>query len=235
MKRCTVQSTLAATAAATLTLVRYGQLVCLVLLVSTCLPWSAHAAGFDSDYTATAGDLNGDGLQDLYLKAKREIQVIPIDDLVVPLPVQPEVAAFVLQRRPDQTFQVVSNLTAAQRSMIAQWPAAAVILQTMDINMDGVLDILVTGIPNTDPTLVFANPQSRTPPLTALAVNSQLRTFLSDIHKWSFDPARIVEVKETGWYALYDLSLAGFLFNGLPITGNLFDPGTLPDACIGFS
>jgi hypothetical protein len=72
----------------------------------------ADAAGFDYSYNVFRGDLNGDGRTDLYVKTNRSL-VIPFDDL--PIVVGPPVREFVLQYRGDGSFDLIANLTTAQR------------------------------------------------------------------------------------------------------------------------
>ena len=83
----------------------------------------ANAAGFDSTYNVFKGDLNGDGRTDLYIKGTRVI-VIPFDDL--PIVIGPAVRDFVLQYRGDSSFDLITSLTASQRSAVAQWASADV-------------------------------------------------------------------------------------------------------------
>lgn len=208
----------------------------LTLLLLTVAPTLANSAGFQESYKAATGDLNGDGLQDIYLKAETDLVLIPLDDLVIPIRKRADVAPFVLQRRPDQTFQIVSNLTSAQRAAINGWQsAAAVVAESLDVNMDGFLDLLVTGIPSADPVIVFAAEQQHAPPVAAKSLSSGLRTFLYDVHRWATHPAHIVHVENTGWYVLAELAAFGFTINGLPIIGDFFNAGTQPDACVGFA
>src|SRR6185295_5897947 len=98
----------------------------------------ASAAGFDSSYNVFSGDLNGDGRTDLYVSSSRVV-VIPVDD--IPIVVGPPVRSFVLQNRGDGSFDLISNLTAAQRSTVAAWPPADVGMSVRDIDMDSHPDL----------------------------------------------------------------------------------------------
>jgi hypothetical protein len=208
----------------------------LALLLLTVAPTLANSAGFQESYKAAVGDLNNDGLQDIYLKAETDLVLIPLDDLVIPVRKAAYVAPFVLQRQSNQTFQIVSNLTSAQRAAVNGWQiAAAVVAENIDVNMDGFVDLLVTGITSADPVIVFSAGQQSAAPVAAKSISAAMRTFLFDVHRWATHPAQIVPVDDTGWFALAELAALGFLFNGLPIIGDFFDPGTLPDACVGFS
>ncbi|WP_116811987.1 FG-GAP repeat protein [Steroidobacter cummioxidans] len=207
---------------------------CLLVLCWIIAPLNAEAAGFDHKYSVATGDINGDGLQDLFLKPKPDQTMIALDDLFFPVPLPTDVAPFVLQRQANNTFQIVSSLTGAQRSALLQWPVAAnIFAETVDSNMDGILDVLISGIPSSDPLIVYGNPQRFAPPLALTTVTASVQQFLNDVHNWTFAPAQIQQVVETGWYALHQLALLGFLINGLPITGNMFDQQTVPDVCTG--
>ena len=50
----------------------------LTLLLLTVAPTLANSAGFQESYKAATGDLNGDGLQDIYLKAETDLVLIPL-------------------------------------------------------------------------------------------------------------------------------------------------------------
>lgn len=207
---------------------------CLLVLCWAIVPAVVHAAGFDHNYSALTGDLNGDGLQDVYLKPKPKLAMVPMDEMLIPVPTRTDVAPFVLQRQSNNTFQIVSGLTGAQRSAISQWQqAASILVETVDTNMDGVLDVLVSGIPSSDPVIVYGSSQRFAPPAALTTVTASVRQFITDVHNWTMSPAKIEEVVETGWYSLHQLSLLGFLINGMPITGDMFDDQTVPDVCNG--
>lgn len=53
---------------------------------------------------------------------------------------------FVLQYNGNGTFTLVTQLTATQRSNMSQWPSAAVDGWLRDIDLDGNVDLELTGI-----------------------------------------------------------------------------------------
>nr|WP_298723027.1 hypothetical protein [uncultured Steroidobacter sp.] len=59
---------------------------------------------------------------------------------------------------------------------------------------NGILDVLVSGIPSSDPLIVYGNPQRLAPPLGLTTVTSPVQQFLNDVHYWTLSPARIEEV-----------------------------------------
>src|SRR5688572_25556555 len=146
---------------------------------------SAFAKGFDGTYVATVGDLNGDSLQDVYLKPKPQITTISLDDLVIPIPLPTDVSPFVLRRLPDQTFEIVSSLTSAQRASVGQWAAAAAILvELIDANMDGSTDVVLRDIPGSLDQVVLAALGNRLPPIAVKAMDAGRSTFLEDVANW---------------------------------------------------
>ena len=119
--------------------------------IATCLVLAggaAHAAGFGEGYTVYHGDFNGDGRKDLYIKAPAK-KVVPIamDDITVPIVLCCDVTDFVLQNDGARGFTIVGNLSAAQRSTLASWPAATdVDLWYRDVDHDGKQDLEITSI-----------------------------------------------------------------------------------------
>ena len=79
------------------------------------LPLGAFAKGFDDRFVASVGYFNfrglSDGLQDIYVRQKPRIVPIALDDITIPIPLQPDVAAFVLRQRTDRNVRdrVVSH------------------------------------------------------------------------------------------------------------------------------
>lgn len=102
----------------------------------------ANAAGFDYSYMIHEGDLNGDQWTDLYIKSNRVI-VIPGE---IPIVIGPTIRPFVLRARSDGTFDIVANLTAAQRNSLNNWPVSDVSLLIRDADADGRDDLDLTSL-----------------------------------------------------------------------------------------
>lgn len=202
-----------------------------VLVLSGAALLPAHAAGFDSTYDATTGDLDGDGLTDIYLKPKPNITLIPYDDLVIPVGKAPDVSAFVLRRRSDQTFEIVSNLTPTQRGIIAQWPVSAILVELVDANMDGFSDVVLKDIPNAAAHVVIAGTAKNTPPTGVKAMDSIRTAFLTDVALWMKDPAQMELYTDVNWFTLWDLIINNVEVEGLPITGDPTNPEVEPEVC----
>ena len=101
----------------------YGVLLGVVLaFVST----SAFAAGFDGYFTARAGDLDGDGDTDVYMKWTPRVVMIDLDDLTVPIPVtRRQVPDFVLEQTSSGGFTIQAALSAAQVAVLNTWPVVS--------------------------------------------------------------------------------------------------------------
>src|SRR5688572_23734461 len=98
---------------------------------------TASAVGFDDRYTVRTGDLNNDGRTDLYLKHNPRMAMIPLDDLIVPIPLPGDVGEFVLQQNAAGNFDLVSTLGQAANDAIKQWAVqTAIEIVLKDFNVD---------------------------------------------------------------------------------------------------
>ena len=76
------------------------------------------ADGFEERerYQVRQGDLNGDGLVDVYVREKPDIFVVDLDDLAIPIPKAPYVMSFALLQGANQTFTLATNLSGLNLS-----------------------------------------------------------------------------------------------------------------------
>lgn len=169
---------------------KWHLLIGLLLIVATSI---AQGAGFDDRYTARTGDLNGDGRTDIYLRHNPRIVMIPIDDLLAPIPLPNDVGDFVLQQNASGGFDVTSSLSASQKSAVNQWAVqAAISILRKDFNADNVIDVLLKGvgsvITNANDVMVFGSTTKGAPPIHARPVDAAIDQFLTDVNGWLEDP-----------------------------------------------
>jgi hypothetical protein len=149
-----------------------------LLLIGT----QVDAAGFDASYNVFSGDLNADERPDLYIKSSRTL-VIPFDE--IPIVIGPPVRDFVLQAKPDGTFDVILPLTSAQRATVAQWPAAQISLSFRDVDMDGHGDMDMISIrdvvPGARDQIVLGSNQWGGGPKRLITKTDKFRNFHNDL------------------------------------------------------
>jgi len=185
----------------------FGRAFCLTLIAAQLALGSiAEAAGFDLRYTARVGDLNGDGRNDLYIRWSPLFTLIPLDDFSIPVPRSRRgVGNFVLQQNANATFSIVSNLSAAQLSSVAQWPAAPAALQIApgDVNFDGAIDLIIRGVSSiasgADNQFVFAAAAPGSSPVRVVPLNATMRSFYRDVARWFLSPM-VTVTEETRTY-----------------------------------
>lgn len=174
----------------------------LVLGMLLCWSLTSAAQGFDVTYNAYVGDLDGNGRLDLYVKG-RTTPFIPItvDDLTIVVPTKAVPEDFVLVHNADHTSSIQSELTAAQRAAVGAWPAATVSLVLADFNVDGVTDILITGVSAVTGALdeiVFASGQrGLVAPFTNTSVDDDMRQFVKTVRDWTFNRSTLVRNQYT--------------------------------------
>lgn len=218
-----------------------------LLLAST-----VHAAGFNDKFVAATGDLNGDGLPDIYIRQQPRIVPIALDDLSIPIVLKPDVQPFVLVQQSGGTYVVVSALTNSQRGIVAQWPrASSLVLLESDLNLDGFRDLIVKGIAGTLGThnqLVFADSTSGTAASVARRIDPELTSFVQDAYRWVeaedyFETASFLNnwftqvdgATKTGWWSVTYLSLWGYGASDnvpfLEYANAAYDPDVPPHGC----
>lgn len=224
-----------------------------VLFLAATLPTLALAKGFNENFVASVGDLNGDGLQDIYIRQKPRVIPIDLDGLSVPIVMPPDVQPFVLRQVSGGTYTIIATLTQQQRSAVTQWPAApALSLDSSDLNRDGWSDLIVKGIASsgvgTYDQLVFANSASGTTASSARKIDAELSSFMQDTYRWAedvnyFEVASFVNGWFTredggtyiGWWRVSYLSLWGYAASDgtafLEDPRDATDPTEVPYGC----
>jgi hypothetical protein len=210
------------------------------------------ADGFEErpQYLVKQGDLNGDGLVDVYVREKPNIVVIPLDDLTIPIAKPPHVVSFALMQGANHTFTLRTDLGGLNLSAAG---ASQVILTPMDVDMDANIDAVLTGM-STVVTgaldyVVFASGTSglRNVPASILAMDANLKSFFEQLNGWIEDPAYFVNTAVANnwlktvqgpltwaWYAADYLQYWGYLYNGIPIIyfyEDTHNPNYPPDSC----
>lgn len=165
---------------------------CLALVMMTTAGAQEYE-GFPDRYVVQVGDLNGDGRTDLHLQFRPPVVPITLDDLTIPIAPPLPVQDFVLQQNTSGGFDLVTNLTAAQRAAVAAWPeSSAVKLVHGDINVDGYMDIVVrqvaSAIPQARDVIVFAPDTHGAPPFHVRTWDSELEMFFRDVIGWIENP-----------------------------------------------
>jgi len=221
------------------------------------LPLCAFGKGFDDRFVASVGHFNfrglSDGLQDIYIRQKPRIVPIALDDITVPIPLKPDVDAFVLRQRTDGTFEIVTSLTGAEKASLASWSSVpSITLLTSDLNLDGSTDLIVKGIAGSVSTynqLVFANATNGRTADRARNIDPQFSGFMKDAYRWVEDSDYFhIASLLNGWYTNYlgdptfDYWYADYLYLwNIPAHGGstaligsideVFDPAHQPASC----
>lgn len=171
--------------------------LCLTGLVTA---HDVRAGHFDGRYSVHTGDLNGDGRTDLHVQHSPRFIPISLDDILIPIQRnRTEIDEFVLQQTASGGFDLISNLTPAQKNSVAQWPRATLERHLGDFNADGRVDMLIKGIstvvPGAQDAMVFAPLAGRGPPRAVRTVDNNYRKFVRDVAGRLSDPAYF----EPGW------------------------------------
>lgn len=177
---------------------------------------------FNSTYGLRYGAYDGDGYTDFYVAGSGGIE------------------PFVLRRdQASNSFSIVSNLSAAQKSSYANWPAASLALIVKDLNMDEVDDLYIGALGNyvtgAHDTVVYGNFSSNIP-LGLTDVGPEMISFLDQGFKATadgdfFDNALTSVTLAGGYYyqANWYFSSAGSIITGFsgntPIYEYIASPG----------
>lgn len=191
---------------------------------------SAHAGDFDSRYVPKTGDLNGDGLTDIYLHYQPKLVTVDVGDLIVPIPTSKRTLGdFVLQQETTGGFTPIA-ISSAQRAAVIAWQRADIKVQLGDFNLDGYQDAVLGNVRQTVPTamdaIVIAPPAQGAIPPHVRSIDSELLQFVQDVDAWAKDHNYFA----SGWVTEWELELEyvplydcdGFTQVGDPNNGNAY-------------
>ena len=133
--------------------------------------------GFDSDYQVRSGDLNLDGLVDLFVSDAS--------------PTNMSVEDFVLTQNADGSFSVLHPLTSTQLGVVSGWPVSSIEVAGIDLNLDEQGDLVLAGLlalTGTPDVIVYAPTTSGASIGPTKSVDDELDAFFSDTVSWIVNP-----------------------------------------------
>jgi peptidoglycan-N-acetylglucosamine deacetylase len=209
-----------------------SRLVSALALVAFCAP--SLGAHFDDNYKAYGGDLNSDGLTDVYVKHEARIVFIPLDDLAIPIVLSETkdlVDEVVLQNNGDGSFTQIaaSQLSPSDRGVVSTWRTKVGSLKTGDFNRDGTYDAYLdlpqaSFIGQVVNDVVLYSPLGAGTPIAQAKVDSDFREFFDQIDRWVKNPnyfadnaptvTQVITVTDLVWLAEWCASSAWVAQNG---------------------
>jgi N-acetyl-anhydromuramyl-L-alanine amidase AmpD len=178
-----------------------------VVLIVTTLVWGsgAWADGFDARYDAYVGDLDQDGDQDIYIRERVPVVMVPFDDFQIPIARPPKVQSFALLQGPGGSISL--SLSTANLSIGQAQRTSAVEVIPVDVDLDGNLDGIVKGLGNVIPgateQIVFASSGTgvRNSPAGLKALDAATKSFISQVAGWSRNNSYFeLTALQNGWY-----------------------------------
>jgi hypothetical protein len=138
---------------------RLWNIAVLALLLGSPAAFGQPADAFrQAAYTVFSGELNGDSQTDFLVVAKRKIVMIPLDDLVIPIPLPPVVPSFVVWSGSTIGLDPSASLIADPR-----WTANTHGLIYGDTNGDGTEELLIRALGANGTSMIVALSSSSTP------------------------------------------------------------------------
>lgn len=177
------------------------RLISALALVAFCAP--SLGAHFDDNYKAYGGDLNGDGLTDVYVKHNPRVVFIPLDDgLGIPLVLSETkdlVDEVVLRNNGDGSFSQIaaSQLSPSDRGLVSSWRTKVGSVKIGDFNHDGTYDAYLD-LPQANfigqvNDVVLFSPLGAGAPTAQARVDSGFREFFDQIDRWVKNPNYFAE------------------------------------------
>ena len=202
--------------------------ICAGLLIVVA-PLISQAQGFDETYKVYSGDLNGDSLQDLYIKGRTSaFTLVMVDDIEVVVPIRAVPKEFVLLQNSNHTFSVHANLSTADKASVAAWSQAAATLVVRDFNVDGADDLAIKGISSImgapDQIVYASTVKGIRQPLAVRSVDESFRNFFTAIYDWMLNRDSLVrnqyrvvgvEPPSTVWRGYFTATASTALVNAL--------------------
>jgi peptidoglycan/xylan/chitin deacetylase (PgdA/CDA1 family) len=208
------------------------RLISAVALLAFCAP--SLGAHFDDNYKVYGGDLNGDGLTDVYIKHEARIVLIPIDDgLNIPIVLSETkdlVDEVVLQNNGAGSFTQIaaSQLSPSERGIVSTWRTKVGSLKIGDFNHDGAydayLDLPPANFIGQVNDVVLFSPVGAGAPIAQAKVDAGFREFFDQIDRWVKNPnyfvdnapvtTQVVTVMNIMWLPEYCASPAWVAQNG---------------------
>ncbi len=170
-------------------------------LVAFCAP--SLGAHFDDNYKAYGGDLNGDGLTDVYVKHEARVVLIPFDDgLSIPIVLSQTtdlVDDVVLQNNGNGSFSRIaaSQLSPSERNLVSTWRTEVGSLKIGDFNHDGAFDAYLD-LPQANfvgqvNDVVLYSPVGAGAPTAQARVDASFREFFDQLDRWVKNPNYFAE------------------------------------------
>ena len=222
-------------------------LLCAMLL--SMFAAQAKAQGFDKNYEAYIGDINGDGYSDIYIRQKPKLVIIA-GDINIPIVLPPEIDAFAVLGSSPGTFSIDTNPGNPGLSTLQP---ASFELALGDFNLDGFVDLHLKGlaldIPGSFDQIVYADRTTGSVSTDIKAVDNEFQSFFTEVNAWMQDTFYYENTAlQNGWYVVIDYGIVetwwnaaylgfwGFTLNSngqtlVEITDDPFDSTDPPNGC----
>lgn len=168
------------------------------------------AQGSDENYEVRKGDINGDGLTDLYIREKPKI-VILHGDIATPIALPVSSFGYVVRQNTDKTFSFVQSPVISESA----WSQTQIEVTALDFNVDGSIDFFLKGvgdliqsqdgISGVADQLLFTNQDQL---VKIRQVDSEFKQFFDEVYLWRQNPNYFVDnaryISVTKYWTEYD-------------------------------